>query len=88
MSAFGRELEGKSYKEGHLLLNHRVRDLGENIPPLVNAYMNLSATMRTFGTACNEHFGDVEETGILVTIADIYESKKNRHLQTYVPKTG
>jgi hypothetical protein len=50
---------------------------------LVNIYMNLSATMKMFGTAMNSHFGEVEETGILVTIADIYETKKERHINTY-----
>lgn len=69
-----------SYKEGYLVLNKRVRELGENVPPLINSYMNLSATMRTFGTAVNDLFGDVEETGIMVTIDDIYPSKKDRHL--------
>ncbi len=74
------------YKEGHKVLNQYVRKLGENIPPLVNAYMNLSLTMKTFGTAINDHFGDVEETGILVSIADIYPSKKERHVASYEPK--
>jgi hypothetical protein len=77
-------LKGLEYKEAHRILNQHVRDLGENIPPLVNAYMNLSATMKTFGTAPNHHFGEVEETGILVTIADIYDSKKERHLSSYI----
>lgn len=80
---FRKELEGLSYKDGHRILNHKVRALGENIPPLVNAYMNLSPTMRTFGTAINEHFGEVEETGILVTLSDIYDTKKERHVNTY-----
>ena len=71
------------YKAGHAHLNKLVRALGENIPPLVNAYMNLSATMKMFGTAMNSHFGEVEETGILVTIADIYDTKKERHINTY-----
>jgi hypothetical protein len=84
MAAFGRDIEGLDYKEAHAVLNQRVRALGENIPPLVNAYMNLSATMRTFGTACNTHFGRVEETGIMVVISDIYPTKKNRHLESYV----
>jgi len=84
MSAFTQEIKGLSYKEAHKILNQHVRARGENIPPLVNAYMNLSATMRTFGTSVNEHFGDVEETGILVTLNDIYESKKERHVKTYV----
>jgi hypothetical protein len=83
MSAFEKELSGQPYKEGHRILNHRVRALGENIPPLVNAYMNLSPTMKTFGTAINDHFGEVEETGILVTLADIYDTKKERHINTY-----
>lgn len=80
---FIEEIENLEYKVGHKILNGRVRELGENIPPLINAYMNLSATMKTFGTALNDHFGDVEETGILITIADIYESKKERHINTY-----
>ena len=75
--------KGHSYKEGHKVLNQHVRALGENIPPLVNSYMNLSATMRSFGTALNTHFGEVEETGIMVTIADIYDTKKERHVTTY-----
>jgi len=84
LTDFGKELEGQSYKEGHRILNHKVRELGENIPPLVNAYMNLSATMKMFGTSLNDHFGEVEETGILVTLNDIYETKKDRHINTYI----
>jgi hypothetical protein len=83
MSAFGKQLEGLPYKEGHAVLNKAVRALGENIPPLINAYMNLSSTMRTFGTSLNDHFGEVEETGIMVTISDIYDSKKERHIASY-----
>lgn len=88
VTAFISELNGLPYKEGHVVLNKRVRALGENIPPLVNAYMNLSATMRTFGTAVNPTFGGVEETGILVSIADIYETKKERHLNSYLKEKG
>lgn len=78
------ELAGQNYKDGHRILNQHIRNLGENIPPLVNAYMNLSGTMRNFGTAINDEFGDVDETGILVTIADIYDSKKERHVSSYL----
>jgi hypothetical protein len=88
MLAFEQELDDLPYKEGHRLLNQRVRSLGENIPPLVNAYMNLSATMRAFGTSLNPHFGDVEETGILVTLEDIYPSKTERHVNSYSKKAG
>ena len=81
---FVESLKGLEYKEGHHILNAHVRELGENIPPLFNSYMNTSPTMKTFPTCVNHHFGDVEETGILVTIPHIYELKKERHVQSYL----
>lgn len=77
---FSSMLDGLDFKEGFKVLNSFVRERGENIPPLVNIYMNLSPTMKTFGTAINKEFGNVEETGILVIIDDIYEEKKERHM--------
>ena len=71
------------YKEDYKILSKKVRVYGENIPPLINAYMNLSPSMKTFGTSVNSEFGDVEETGILIKIEDIYESKTERHITTY-----
>lgn len=88
VSAFLDSLKGLPYKDGHSILNKNVRAMGENIPPLVNAYMNLSSTMKTFGTAINPGFGGVEETGLIVTVADIYESKKERHLNSYLAEKG
>jgi hypothetical protein len=87
-SLFLNELKTIDYKAGHALLNKTVRALGENIPPLVNAYMNLSPTMKSFGTAINPTFGGVEETGILVTINDVYLSKKERHFNSYLKEKG
>jgi hypothetical protein len=78
------QLEGLSFKDGFKVLNSFVRSHNENVPPLVNIYMHLSPTMKTFGTAVNHEFGDVEETGILVTIADIFEDKKERHINSMV----
>lgn len=75
------QLKGLDFKDGFKVLNAAVRENGEFIPPLVNIYMNLSPTMKTFGTAVNPEFGNVEETGILVTIADIFEEKKERHMK-------
>jgi hypothetical protein len=83
ITEFEKELGNLSYKDGHKILNQHVRALGENIPPLVNSYMNLSATMRNFGTAVNNEFGDVDETGIMVTISDVYPTKKERHFSSY-----
>jgi hypothetical protein len=87
-TAFLQLLDGKPYKEGHAVLHKHVHELGENIPPLMNAYMNLSPTMKSFGTAVNPLFGGVEETGILVTIKDVYDSKKERHFNSYLLEKG
>jgi hypothetical protein len=74
---------GKSYEEDKTLLLKFVRSRGMVFPPLVNAYMNLTSSMRTFGSSLNDTFGEVEEIGILVTISDIYDSKKHRHLASF-----
>ncbi|MEP1065991.1 MAG: GNAT family N-acetyltransferase [Cyclobacteriaceae bacterium] len=83
LAPYKTNFEGLSYKEALQKLGKFVKEKGENIPPLINSYMNLSSTMMTFGTAPNDEFGAVEETGILVTIADIYDAKKERHLDTF-----
>jgi hypothetical protein len=75
---------GTTFEENYKILIQQIRKNNENVPPLVNAYMNLSPTMRTFGTAINHPFGEVEETGILINIADIYMRKKERHLTNYM----
>ena len=71
------------YRKDYLTLNTEVRALGANIPPLVSAYMALSPTMKTFGTAINDEFGDVEETGMMITIEDIFPEKRARHIDSF-----
>ena len=73
-----------NFKEDYYLLNTNVRKTGFNIPPLVNAYMGLSPTMRVFGTAVNHEFGEVEETGILIAVDEILEQKRMRHIDSFV----
>lgn len=80
--AFEALLQGLEFMDGYRVLNQFVRSRGENVPPLVNVYMHLSPTMKIFGTSVNPDFGGVEETGILVTLKDIYEEKKSRHLDS------
>ena len=72
------------FRKDYRILNSEIRKLGYNIPPLVNAYMNLSPTMKLFGTAINYGFGDVEETGILIAVDEILEEKRMRHIDTFV----
>lgn len=68
-----------NYHDDYKTLVKQVRERGAAVPPLVNAYMNLSPTLRSFGTALNPGFGQVEETGMLVTIGDMFEEKSKRH---------
>ncbi|MCF8346083.1 MAG: GNAT family N-acetyltransferase [Bacteroidales bacterium] len=77
---------GKDYMEDYKILSKKVRSVGETIPPLINAYMSLSPSMRSFGTVLNQSFGEVEETGIMITVNDLYKSKVERHLTDYIPK--
>ena len=74
----------EDFKEDYKILNREVRKLGYNIPPLVNAYMSLSPTMKLFGTAINDGFGDVEETGILIAVDEILENKRMRHIDSFI----
>ena len=73
-----------SFKEDYKILNCEIRKAGYNIPPLVNAYMSLSPTMRMFGTAINYGFGDVEETGILIAVDEILAEKRIRHIESFI----
>ena len=81
LSAIKTLLQGQSFDDGLKALNKFLKEYNERIPPLINTYMKLSPTMKSFGTAINPEFGGVEETGILVTTADIYPEKTERHLK-------
>ena len=80
---FEKLFAGNDFKQDYRVLNREVRNLGYNIPPLVTAYMGLSPTMKLFGTAINDEFGDVEETGILIAVDEILEEKRVRHIDSF-----
>ena len=77
-------LTEKEFKDDYKLLNAEVRRLGVNIPPLVNSYMSLSPTMKTFGGGINHEFSEAEETCILIAFDEIYEAKKARHIDSFI----
>jgi len=83
--ALSKIFKRNDYDEDYKILSKNVREKGETIPPLINAYMNLSPTMKVFGTSLNPYFGNVEETAILIAIDDIYKAKSERHVETYGP---
>ncbi len=77
---------GASFEDNYKILIRSIRAYKENIPALFNAYMNLSPSMMTFGTSVNKHFGSVEETAMLITLADVYSKKKQRYVESYISK--
>lgn len=77
---------GHNYKEDYQILVRNVRALGTSVPAMINAYMNLSPTMRSFGTAMNHDFGETDETGILVNLRDILPEKRARYFESYEVK--
>ena len=77
---------GRNYKEDYQILVRNVRALDSAVPAMVNAYMTLSPTMRSFGTAINTEFGNTDETGLLVALQDIVPEKKTRYFESYDTK--
>lgn len=77
---------GRNYKEDFQILVRNVRALGSTVPAMINAYMNLSPTMRSFGTAMNHEFGETDETGIMVSLRDLVPEKRKRYIESYDKK--
>ena len=73
-----------SFKENYRILKQEVRKFGLAIPPMVNAYMGLSPTMKIFGTAVNYDFGNVEETGLLITVDEMQDSTRMRYIESFI----
>jgi hypothetical protein len=84
MSYYDSFFSEKNFKENYRKLNIEVRKLGVNIPALINAYISLSPTMKTFGTGINHEFANIYDTGIMITVADIFEEKRRRHIEPYL----
>lgn len=70
---------GEDYAEDHKILVRELKERGEFIPPMISSYMNVSPSMMVFDTVINPDFGEVEETGIMITISDMYPHKVDRH---------
>lgn len=77
-------LQENDIKKDYRALKDAVRKLGTNIPPLVNSYINTSASMKMFGSCVNDELGDAIETGIMIGFDDIYADKKERHMNAFI----
>ena len=77
---FDNILTEKDFREDYKILKREIQKMGVNIPPLVNTYMNLSPTMKSFGAGINDEFGNVIEAGILIKFDELHPEKTCRHL--------
>ena len=73
-------LTEKDFRDDYKILKREIQNMGVNIPPLVNTYMNLSPTMKSFGAGINDEFGNVIEAGILIKFDELHPEKTRRHL--------
>ena len=72
-----------SIEENFKLLLNTVRQMNTVVPPLFVAYLHLCPTLRYFGNAANDEFGDVYETGIMVPLDEIDSAKRDRHIGSF-----
>ncbi len=75
-----------NFKENYRLLKQEVRNQGVSIPPMVNAYIGVSPTMRVFGTAVNYDFGNVQETGLLIAVDEMLDDIRVRYIESFIQK--
>jgi len=75
---------GIDVSDDYKVLQKAIRTHGETIPPLFNAYIGLSNTMRFFGAIFDPEFGNVYEAGIMITMADLLEPKRKRYIEPYI----
>lgn len=74
---------GCDYAKEYAQLKGLLKQRGETIPSLLMSYMDLTHTMKTFGTIHDPDLGHIEDTGILVTIADINSAKCAQFADSY-----
>ena len=68
------------FDDNYALLRRLLRRHGEQIPPMINAYMHLSRRMQIFDTVINPDFGNTYETALLMPIDEMKSMAKERYL--------
>lgn len=79
---------GEDYKDNLKILGHYFKMFSEKVPPLIHAYIDLSSSMKTFGTCFDPDFGDIYDTGMMITVKDIDAVKRDRYITTYIRTMG
>jgi hypothetical protein len=74
----------KDATSDYKVLQKAIRMEGETIPSMFSAYIGLTHTMRFFGSIYDPDFGSVYETGIMITVDDLLETKRKRYIEPYL----
>lgn len=77
-------LTEKSAPANYKALQKTIRHIGTTVPPMFNAYIGLTDTLRMFGTMIDVHFGNTYESAIMLTMNDLTESKRQRYIDPYI----
>ncbi len=77
-------LTEKNAEANYKALQKTVRHIGTTVPPMFNAYIGLTDTLRMFGTMIDVDFGGTYESAIMLTMNDLTESKRQRYIDPYV----
>ena len=75
---------GTDPQENYHILQHAVREQGTVIPPMFSAYLNITNDLLYFGTAIEETFSNVYDSGIMIDLETVYPEKKERYITPYI----
>jgi len=75
---------GTDPQENYHILQHAVREQGTVIPPMFSAYLNITNDLQYFGTAIEETFSNVYDSGIMIDLETVYPEKKERYITPYI----
>ncbi len=76
-------LTEKTARDNYKALQKTVRNIGTTVPPMFNAYIGLTDTLKMFGTMIDPDFGGTYESAIMLTMNDLITSKKERYIEPY-----
>lgn len=77
-------LTDSSATANYKTLQKTIRHIGTTVPPMFNAYIGLSDTLRMFGTMIDKDFGGTYESGVMLTMNDLTEAKRQRYIDPYI----
>ena len=77
-------LTEKNAEANYKALQKTIRHIGTTVPPMFNAYIGLTDTLRMFGSMIDPDFGGTYESAIMLTMDDLTESKRQRYIEPYV----